>query len=665
MKKIMRILYFLPVALLACNQPIVEQTKPAVAFASFINLETNVVIPGTTDALPAKFIANVRSSDRKKVTAVQCFNGNTVTPDTATPRYVAACVYEGVSGNSVTIKAEATNLDSLKSEAQKTVTIDSIFPKASTLKVGTNDLDPNSGTQFSMTAALDSTLLFKLTSTDTDVLSTFIDKDGQTLVTSPNGAVQIEYKVQDLSPFTVGLNVVDKAGNITRYTVLVAPTKIVGDGAPPLVNIASPNNVTPATEVNGTLNVAVNASDTSGIQEVVLIANNNPVATTKPDNTSPTVSFSLDTLKFDNGPLELKAFAVDKSGLSATSGAVNVVIKNIQAPILQINSPGNAATVNGFVDVSLNVRKRASDFTYQSDILVQLIDYRGDIAETKTIVVNGQPGTTNSFITPTSFDLSARPNDIYTIKATATVAVIGDTLPTRVITNSIDIRNLNQSEQPPAIIIQNPVRINETQTILPVFRQPFGFVVAEVSDNSGLASVELRATCTSCANGAGPVNALEQYVKLNDVSFAQVALRFDAGGTPFLPNGDYTMRVVAEDSNGNRNIQEVKVKIQRDPAYVKLSYFREEGEATSDFKPGSGSCTVTGLATGKQYRAASWFISPSGVYSFREDYVSGQSSVGIRSTFNAVGNWRCFTQVTNITDGLIDWVEDGFNVVKP
>jgi hypothetical protein len=225
------------------------------------------------------------------------------------------------------------------------------------------------------------------------------------------------------------------------------------------------------------------------------------------------------------------------------------------------------------------------------------------------------------------------------------------------------IKNTNTSQQPPAIIITNPIRVNELQTILPVFGQPFGFVVAELSDNSGLDSVELRATCDSCASGSGPVNALEQYVKIGGSAVAKVALRLDADGTPFLPNGDYTLRVVAQDLGGNRNIQEVKIKINRNSNYVKLIYTPALGNTNIKYSPAdSGSCTVEGLNPAKRYRVASWFINPSGEYSFRDDSVTNATSVGIKTAFNAAGNWRCFSQVTNVTDASVDWVEEGFTI---
>jgi Bacterial Ig domain len=665
---------FAPLALLsilfvACPQP-VNKSAPSISFASFVNTVSGVTIPGSSTTLPTNFVAQIRSGDEDKVVDVQCLlDGAKITSSVA---YRANCAYV-VAGTNATLSATASNPSNLLSTTSKSVTIDNIAPTASSLQVGSSNFDPTTGTSFNTTVTLDTTSLLKVTSSDPDVLQTFIELDGKRLAEAAGNTVQYSLNVADSSPFGLKFGVVDKAGNISRYTVLVAVNKITGDGAPPVVSIASPAN---AVTVSGNLIVTVNASDSSGIKKVTLIANNNPVASTVPQNGEPSVSFALDTLKFENGPLELKAIAVDTSDLSTTSNTVNVTVNNIQGPVLSIASPSNNSEVSGQTTVAVNILKRASGFNYATpaecttaslasdcgSIKVDLIDYRGTIVGTK-FITTANPGSTKLFESD-SFDLSAIPNDFYTFHSSVSVLVAGETTPTKLF-DEVIIRNKNTSKQPPAIIIQNPVRFNELQTLLPVFGQPFGFVVAELSDNSGLDSVELRATCDSCANGSGPVNALEQYIKLTGLSAAKVALRLDADGTPFLPNGDYTLRVVAQDTESSRNIQEVKVKINRDLNYTKLTYVTIPGTGGTKFLPPSGTCKVTGLVATKRYRIASWFIDPNGKYAFRDDSVTNETEKGISSTFNQEGNWRCFSQVTNLSDNRIDWVEDGFTVVVP
>ncbi len=665
----MKLLKYTPVialaAFVACQTPAIPSVQPTVNFISFINTNSGLRIPGATSTVPANFIAEVSATvaDGSKITDVQCFSGDTRV--TTGEEYRTTCAYNSFNGSE--IKVTAKNSGGLTTTTPKTVTVDSISPKANTLQVGSKQFDPISGSQFATTATLDSTLVFKITSTDDDVLSTFIDKDGKTLTSSNSNSAQVDYSVKDTSPFSVGLYVVDKAGNVAKYAVSVTVAKVEGDGVAPTVSITSPNSS--GLEVKETLNVAVNASDTSGIQEVTLIANNNPVATTKPDNTSPTVSFSLDTLKFDNGSLEIRARATDKSGLSTTSSPVTVTVRNIQAPVLQINSPGNGAEISGFVPVSLNVRKRASNFTYASDISVQLIDYRGTTVETKIIAVNGQSGDTAAFST-LPFDLSAIPNDTYTITANTTVAVTGDTVGTRPASDTITIRNLNTNLQPPASVVIHPVRVNETQTILPVFRQTRGFVVAELSDDKGITSVELRLTCDTCGAN-GPVNALEEYIGfVPPVLSTTAVLRYDADATPYLPDGDYTARVVTQDTEKNRNIQEVKIRIQRQNNYItpfSSQLSRVENTTAGQLNPKEATLNLTNLDPAKTYRVQYWITGPNGsLVGVRQNTVFGVANDGVGLGFPGEGNYTFFAQVQEIsaTSPRIDNVSATINVVR-
>ncbi|MFN3266175.1 MAG: Ig-like domain-containing protein [Deinococcales bacterium] len=658
------------VVAVACQAPSIPPSAPGISFVNFRNTASNVIVPATTNVVPANFIAEVSSNDRNRVTDVQCFNGTTAV--TSGVAYRTACSYSGLSG-SPELRAVATNSSGLTAQATKVVTVDSVPPVATALQVGGSDFDPNTGSSFNATVPVNTPALLRVASSGGDILQTFIERDGVRIAQSAAINTQVQVTPTETTPFNIVFGVVDTAGNVSRYSVLVAVTRTVGDGVPPVVSISSP--VAGAT-VSGNLIVNVNVSDAGGIDKVTLIANNNPINTVSPQFGAPSVSFALDTLQFENGPLELKAVAVDKSGLSTTSSTVSTTVNNIQGPVLSIASPGNSATVSGIVPVAVNMRQRASAYDFATaaqcttaglpancgQIKVDLIDYRGTIVQTQ-FVPTTNPGTTRLFETA-GFDLSAIPNDIYTITA-STQVIIATTTTLALLSDSVTVSNRTSSNQPPAVVIINPIRIDELQTVLPTFGQSFGYVVVDLSDNSGLDSVELRATCDSCAAGTGPVNALEQYQKLTGTA-TTVVLRFDADGTPFLPDGNYTLRVVAQDTDQNRNIQEVKINLNRSGVYTNpLNYLVTPGPATSEFIPGSGTCEVTNLDATKRYRAISWFVSPGGNLLFNDQSITNATSAGISSTFNAVGNWICFTQVTNITDARVDWVRGGFTVVKP
>ncbi len=649
-------------AIVACQAPTIPSAPPSISFVGFRNTVSNVVIPSTSSFVPANFTAELTSSDRNKVTNVQCAG---VTNPVG---YRTTCSYTGQSGV-VNLQATATNSANLSSTTTKSVTVDSTPPVATGLQVGGTSFDPTTGNAFSTTITLGATALLRVTSAGSDILGTFIEQNGKQVVSSPNNSAQFEINPQDSTPFSVGFGVIDTAGNVARYTVLVSVNEITGDGTAPTVNIASP--VAGAT-VSGNLIVTVNASDTGGVDKVTLIANNNPVTTTSPPNGSPSVSFPLDTLQFENGVLELKAIAVDKSGLSTTSNAVLTTVNNIQGPVLSIAAPNNNASVSGPTSVSVNMRRRASTFNFASaaqctaatlptncgSVKVDLIDYRGTIVESK-FVTTANPGETKLFETST-FDLSAIPNDFYTIKASVSV-VVGANTTTDTLTEQIIIRNNNANESPPAAIIIAPLRINEQQSVLPAFRQASGYLAADISDNLGITFAELRMTCDSCTVGNGPVNALEQYQAFTPpVTSARIVLSFNASGTPFLPDGDYTMRLVIEDTSKNRNIQEIKVRLNRDPATANpfIPSITDRVDNFGDkLTPGAATFNNLGFNGVDNYTGLHILTGPTGSpFSINTTFASVNPpniTNAIRYSFNASGVWALTSQFQNMTNGDI------------
>jgi hypothetical protein len=668
------------VVAVACQAPAIPPSAPSISFISFRNTTSNVIIPASNNVVPANFVAEVASSDRNRVTDVQCFNGGTAV--TSGAAYRTVCSYSGVTG-APEIRAVATNNNGLTAQATKLVTVDNTPPVANALRIGGTSFDLSTGSSFSTTITLGATTLLRVSSADADVLSTFIERDGRSLISSATNSSQFELVPQDTSPFNLSFGVIDKAGNVTRYSVLVSVNAVVGDGVPPTVNIGSPAS---GATVSGNLLVSVNASDTSGIQQVTLIANNNPVQVTQPSLGIPSISFPLDTLQFENGTLELKAIAVDKSGLSTTSNTVSVTINNIQAPVISIASPSNNADVNTSTIVSVSIRRRTSAFDYPDaaqcvaaglaancgTIKVDLIDYRGTIVETKFVnTVN--PGATRLFETAV-YDLSAIPNDTYTIRAAVSVLVSGDPVITT-LSEQIAIKNKNANLSPPAAIVVIPQRMNELQTTLPIYRQPVGYLAADISDNNGIVFAELRMTCDSCAAGTGPVNALEEYSAFEPpiTNSTRIVMRFNANGTPFLPDGDYTMRLVVQDVGGNRNIQEIKARIDRDPSTTNpfsTTVVAGENNVGDKLSPGSSTFATQGFNPGTNYSVVDIIGNPSGrvvaVYtSFGTPGTVVASrpppalpltfvnSFGVGYLFTSSGVWNYIGQFQNMTTGDI------------
>ena len=423
------------VALAACNTPTDTVTKPSVEFTGFVNTLSGVTIPANSTTVPANFAAQVRSSvssTADRVTDVQCFNGATAV--TTGVSYKTFCGFAGVTTGTV-IKATATSSGGT-SETSKTVTVDSVAPLASSILVGGTTITNPTGTALSAIVTANSNVDLSVTSSDSDVLRTYI-KIGTNVIAQTDTNTTSATIAVNTAPVTVVFGIIDNAGNVTQYTTALTINKVIGDGQAPTVSITSPTN---GATVNGTLTVTANAADTSGIDTVELIANGNPIAVS---SGVPNPSFSVDTTKFSNGAFELKARATDKSGLSTTSNAVTVTINNVLGPILQITSPTNNATLSGATTVTVNILKRSSDYTYTSDLTVEFFDYRETSIGKKIVALNGQAGATNNY-TSDAFDLNNFPNDLYTIKASVTVNVTGETAP-RAVTDTITIKNVNSN----------------------------------------------------------------------------------------------------------------------------------------------------------------------------------------------------------------------------
>jgi Bacterial Ig domain len=651
------------VALAACNTPTDPITKPTVEFTGFVNTLSNVTIPANSNTVPANFVAVVRSSvssTADRVSDVQCYSGATAV--TAGVSYKTLCGFAGLTSGAV-IKATATSAGGT-SETTKTVTVDSVAPQASSIVVGgTTFSTPIAGSLNAIVTA-NSNVDLSVTSSEPDVLRTYI-KIGTDIIAQTDGNTTSATIGVGLTGGTVTFGIIDDAGNLTQYTAVLTINKVIGDGQAPTVSITSPIN---GDIVNGTLTVTANSSDTSGIATVELIANGNPIALS---SGVPNPSFSVDTTKFSNGPFELKARATDKSGLSTTSSAITVTINNVLGPILQVTSPTNNATLSGATPVTVNILKRSSNYTYTSDLVVEFFDYRGTSIGKKIVALAGQTGATNNYTTD-AFDLNNFPNDLYTIKASVTVNVTGEPAP-RAVTDTITIKNINSNLTPPAVIISHPVRLATNQqqldtNPLPIFSQTSGFVVGSISDDKGIVSAELRMTCVSCGL-LGPVNALEQYqAYIPPTTAATVLLGFDADGTPFLPDGIYVMRLVVQDTDGNRNIQEVKVKLARnDPTCASAFGFpiaNGPDNLGEKLTPGSATATATGLDSAHSYRVSNWVTFQNGSRKFGADAFSGLTTTSFGVTFSTSGNWGFNTQIEDLTNGCIDNLGSSVNVFR-
>lgn len=141
-------------------------------------------------------------------------------------------------------------------------------------------------------------------------------------------------------------------GRINAYrAVSAAKAAATTDSQAPTVAISAPTGGT----LKGLVTVDVSAADNIGVSRVDLFVGGVLLAS---DSAAP-YSFSWDTSTRADGATTLTAKAYDAAG-NVSSSTVNVTVSNTAAtadvtpPVVNISNPGNGATVNGNVNISVN-----------------------------------------------------------------------------------------------------------------------------------------------------------------------------------------------------------------------------------------------------------------------------------------------------------------------
>ncbi|HEX2864639.1 MAG TPA: Ig-like domain-containing protein [Deinococcales bacterium] len=647
MKRLAFLVPVLAVVLTAC--PSVKgpsgTNPPDAAFSGFTNATSQVALSARGGVVPQNFLASIRASSDNQVTKTQCFlDGALVGGDSTT--FQRSCAYLGVPAGPHDLRVEAT--DQYGNVAGTTLNVDVVpgTPSFSTGLVGSTNLNfAQSGTLVSVPTGSSPSLSFQAVPGvgGAAIVTSYVKVNNTTVKTGASGDVTTVLDPVNASE-NVTLGVVDSVGNRAEYRFMLNPQDTsAGDQSAPIVIVSSPGS---GATVSGKINVTVEAGHPNGIKDVTLLIDGAQEKGQVTD--SAPYTFTVDTTAKTNGPHTFSARAESTNGVSATSTPVNVTIQNVQPPVLSITDPLNGTTIQGVQAVQLSVAKRASDFTFVGGtILVQISDYRGTVVASQTVsAADNVDGTYST----APFDLSSFPNDSYTITASATVNV--PILGAQALTSVVAVSTKNASLVPPAVIITNPVRVTPDQSTLPIFGDAgFGYVFSDVSDNTGVSHVELRLTCDTCGAG-GPVDALEGYVAYpTPATAASPILRFDMDGTPYLPDGNYTARVVAQDQEGNRNVQEIKIKLDRaqhTAGLYPVALVAGPDNVGAKLSPGSASYTINGLNNLDRYRAGEVVLDPKGNAALGQSIFGGQASETFAEAFNVDGAWLFFAQVEDL-----------------
>ncbi|ASN81191.1 hypothetical protein DFI_09380 [Deinococcus ficus] len=402
-------------------------------------------------------------------------------------------------------------------------------------------------------------------------------------------------------PVTVQFN---STANALNFTFNSANTTGGGEGDPaetapaPLLTV----NTTGTQPYSGNLSVSIsgNFAVTSTVKTLVLQVTDNKgnIDNTTYTSTNPSATFSIDTSKYPDGALTLRAIAITASGLTGTSAPQTVQIQNVSAPVMQILSPDSGATLTGPSTVRVQIRQSTSTFTLAdldgagNDVRIDVRDFRGQIVKTTYgQAIKVSDGIYEAFI-PLDLIGSDFSSNAYTITATAQATLNDGT--SRNLNANTSVSTQVSDNKPPALSIIMPAYITDpyANLIRPTISRNSAFMI-QASDDNGVSSLRVDFVCdpaTALANQQCPVAPYTYNIPVGKGGVIQRV--FDIGalmdGQPYIQNGNYTMRITAYDG-ANANIQEMPVQISRDIQNESIAGLSNQMsvQVVPDFTPGA------------------------------------------------------------------------------
>lgn len=379
-------------------------------------------------------------------------------------------------------------------------------------------------------------------------------------------------------PVTVQFN---STANALNFTFTSQPSGGTGGGTTPVIKAPAPVltlNTAGAAPYSGSLSVTVagNYDATSTVDRLILEVTD---ASGNVDNTtyvssSPTATFSVDTSKYVDGNLTLRAIALTKEGLRGETAARTVQIRNISAPTLAILSPDAGATLTGPTTVRVQLRQGNTPFTLQSldttgnDVRLSVRDFRGQIV--KTVLGKAQKVSDGVYEAYLPLDLIGPDfsSNAYTLEVSAAATLADGS--SRTLGSAVQISTQVSDNKPPALSVLMPAYIVDPYTNANVrgILSRNSALMLQVSDDNGVSSLRVDFVCDDATKLAGQECPRAPYsfnVPVSDVGgiFYRV---FEIGalldGQPYVQNGNYTLRVTAYDGK-NANIQEFPVRVSR------------------------------------------------------------------------------------------------------
>ncbi|WP_216325157.1 hypothetical protein [Deinococcus aestuarii] len=583
-----------------------------------------------------------------------------------------------LAGGTYTLTVKVTDDGGATASAQTGFTVDATAPVLGPVALNGTALADGAST----TLVVGASGTLTASATDNAAGVTLNVYRGSTLFASGTGSVTADLSGGAAGSTAYTVVAVDAVGNSTSraFTVNYQANSKETPAPTPVLLI----NNTGAQPYSNVLSVTASAGVAPGIALKQLILEvtdaNGIVDTTTYTASSENATFNIDTTKFPDGALKLRAIAIDATDQRGTSGVNTVQISNLVAPTLTIVSPTNGGSVTGITDVTIQVRRNNTgfDFTAQTDnVALDVIDSRGQLVTTQTGTLSKVNEGLYQATLSVDFNATQYLNGAYTLKARTNVLLSGEST-ARTLTAVNDVSNLSRVGVPPALNIILPAFYGDDPNSPQSGKRPVltrkSAIAVQVSDSDAIQQVQLQFTCdqatrlptqscnTSAYNFNFPIGEAGLFYRV-----------FDTGvlidGQPFVENGNYVMRVTATDAAGNSNIKEINVVVDRSSAGIAnlgpvvTTTFES---AASKYTPASALWRVQGTNV-NPVRIISLWYDGGGEGLSREiptlvgietDAAPG-SVIGSGTSFNKAGSYRQDFLVQDLVTGVVELYPGG------
>ncbi|MFC6617657.1 Ig-like domain-containing protein [Deinococcus radiophilus] len=557
----------------------------------------------------------------------------------------------------------ATDSMGKRTSATYSFTVDATAPTLSSVMVNGKPVQ-NGGT---VTLATDVPMQVSVTAKDNTGTALIQLFQGNTLLGEGSGTLNAEVIPPSAGTFNYTVRVTDRVGNVTEqaFTVTYSGTSTELPAPQPIIRI---NNLDDA-PYSDILSVTVSAGLAAGaeIDRVILEVTDArgivDTTTYVANNENPT--FSIDTTKYPDGNLTLRAVAVDTAGKRGTSSNLVTTVKNNIAPTLSIVSPSDGGVVRGPTTITVQLKEENTPVTLGTqEVTLEIFDERGQLVTTRQAPLRQssrglwQASTTVDF-TDAQFVVTD-----YTIRASLDVTLQGENF-TRTVEDTANVTNNIRSTEAPALNILMPAFYGELGVERPVLSRRSA-VALQISDSDAIAAALLTFTCdttvvsdcTSKANSASyqyqiPVGGAGVHQRLLNIGFLM-------DGQPLLPNGAYVMRLTARDQAGNENTREMPVTVDRGVAEIvgldPAEPTKGGEDPKSKFTPPSASWTLTGNRINPVRVMTVVYNSNDEELGFlNSSIVKPEQSISYGRTFIAEGEYAAGFLVQDLVTGAVEY----------